>query len=106
MCSRARLYGWRGSVNLQHSEMCRQIIESELATTVKGQARLELSKTRLDRRRAAAVAEDPQVAHDKEEEKAAAAAIVSVLKIHITVLVELHRQRGPEYSQTARPVRS
>ena len=73
-CSRARLYGWRDSVNLQHSEACRQRIEGELAATAKGQARLELSKTRVERRKAAAVAEDPLVVHDKEEEKAAAAA--------------------------------
>ena len=41
-CSRARLYGWRDSVNLQHKEACRLRIGGWLATTEKGKARLEL----------------------------------------------------------------
>ena len=38
-CARARLYGWKGSINIQHSEACRQRIEAELATTETGKAR-------------------------------------------------------------------
>ena len=55
-CARARLYGWKDSVNMQHNEACRQRIEGELAKTESGKARLELSKNRLERRRATAVA--------------------------------------------------
>ena len=66
------LYGWEGSVNLQHNEACRTRIEAELATTVKGKARLELSKTRIERREGAAIAEDQQAGHGKEEETVAA----------------------------------
>ena len=39
-CNRARLYGWKENVNLQHNDACRARIEAELATTAKGQARL------------------------------------------------------------------
>ena len=66
-CDRARMYGWKDSVNLQHNEACRQGLETELAATEKGKARIALSKTRLERRQGAAVAAD-----GKEEEKAAA----------------------------------
>ena len=66
-CARARMYGWKDSVNLQHNEACRTRIDAELATTVKGKARLELSKTRTERRQGAAVAEDQQADHGKEE---------------------------------------
>ena len=72
-CSRARLYGWKESTNLQHNETCRQRIEGELAMTEKGKARIALSKTRLERRHAAAVAEDQQADHGKEEKTAEAA---------------------------------
>ena len=66
-CARARLYGWKDSVNLQHNEACRTRLETELATTAKGQARIALSKARVERRQGAAVAVD-----GKEEEKPAA----------------------------------
>ena len=71
-CSRARLYGWRDSVNLQHNEACRQRIEAELAMTERGKARIALSKHRIERRQAAVVAEDAQADPGKEEEQAAA----------------------------------
>ena len=69
-CSRARMYGWKDSANLQHNEACRVRIEGELAATDKGKARLDLSKQRMDRRKGAAIAEDQELVHGKEEEKA------------------------------------
>ena len=65
------MYGWRDAVNLQHAEACRARIEAELAKTDKGMARIKLSKSRFEKRQAAAIAEDLKD-HDKEEEKAAA----------------------------------
>ena len=56
-CTKARLYGWKESINTQHSAQCRSRIEAELATTEKGRERLELVKDRLDRY-AAKVGED------------------------------------------------
>ena len=71
-CARARLYGWKDAVNLQHSEACRRRVGDELSKDEKGKARIALSKTRVERRHGAAVAEDPQADHGKEEENAAA----------------------------------
>jgi len=71
-CARARLYGWKDSVNLQHNDACRARIENELMTTEKGKARVALSKSRLERRQGAAIADDQQAAHGKEEENTAA----------------------------------
>ena len=48
-CSKARLYGWKESVNTQHSAQRRRRIDAELATTENGRARLEHSKLRHDR---------------------------------------------------------
>ena len=47
-CDKARAWGWRASANQQHSEACRRRLESELAKTAKGRARLENAKERLD----------------------------------------------------------
>ena len=46
---KARLYGWRSSVNQQHSAACRARLEHELSRTEKGRQRLEHAKERLDR---------------------------------------------------------
>ena len=66
------MYGWRDAVNLQHTEACRARIEAELAKTDKGVARIKLSKSRFEKRQAAADVAEDQKDHGKEEEKAAA----------------------------------
>ena len=48
-CSKARLYGWKESTNIQHSEQCRKRLESELGQTEKGRERIELIKRRHDK---------------------------------------------------------
>ena len=48
-CTKARTYGWKESLNMQHSQQCRARIEAELAQTEKGRTRLEHVKERLDR---------------------------------------------------------
>jgi len=48
-CDKARSYGWKESINMQHSGQCRARIEAELAQTERGKARLEHVKERLDR---------------------------------------------------------
>ena len=48
-CSKARTYGWKESINTQHSDQCRRRIEHELAQTEAGRARLEHVKLRQDR---------------------------------------------------------
>jgi hypothetical protein len=48
-CTKARAYGWKASINMQHSAPCRVRIEAELAQTEKGKMRIEHVKERLDR---------------------------------------------------------
>ena len=48
-CDKARTYGWKESVNIEHPQQCRSRIEAELAQTEKGRARPEHVKERLDR---------------------------------------------------------
>ena len=52
-CDRARLYGWRSAIQMQHSAACRTRIELALGQTHRGRERLEHTKLRFDRRRAA-----------------------------------------------------
>ena len=52
-CDRARLYGWRRAMQMQHSAACRTRIELALGQTHRGRERLEHTKLRFDRRRAA-----------------------------------------------------
>ena len=55
-CDRARLYGWRSAIQMQHSDACRARIEFALEQTQRGRERLEHAKLRFDRRRAAPAA--------------------------------------------------
>ena len=55
-CDRARSYGWRSAIQMQHSEACRTRIELALGQTHRGRERLEHTKLRFDRRRAAPAA--------------------------------------------------
>ena len=55
-CDRARLYGWRSAIQMQHSDACRTRIELALEHTQRGRERLEHAKLRFDRRRAALAA--------------------------------------------------
>ena len=52
-CDRARPYGWRNSIQMQHSEACRARIELALGQTHRGRERLEHTKLRFDRRQRA-----------------------------------------------------
>ena len=55
-CDRARLYGWRSAMQMQHCDACRARIELALEQTQRGRERLEHAKLRFDRRRAALAA--------------------------------------------------
>ena len=55
-CDKARLYGWRSAIQMHHSDACRARIEMALGQTQRGQERLEHTKLRFDRRRAAPAA--------------------------------------------------
>ena len=40
-CDKARTYGWKESINMQHSAQRRARVEAELTQTERGKARLE-----------------------------------------------------------------
>ena len=48
-CTRARTHGWHKADKFKHNEACRRRVQAELAQTVRGRARLELTSQRRER---------------------------------------------------------